>query len=58
MVFLCSLARHDLVITTYGTVMSEMKSVLAKGAGEKLEDLKAVDLGKDFGELEQAYILH
>lgn len=32
--------------------MSEMKSVLSKdGKGEKLEDLRAVELGKDVGEL-------
>ena len=47
--FLSRLARYDLVVTTYGTVMSEMKPVLAKN-DEKLEDLKAVDLGKDVGE--------
>ncbi len=34
-----SLARYDLVVTTYGTVMSEMKSVL----GGKDEQKKSLD---------------
>jgi len=41
-----SLARNDLVITTYGTVMSELKAVIAKKEGAKLEDLRAEDLEK------------
>ncbi len=35
------LARYDLVITTYGTVMTEMKSALPKNEG-KLHEMKAV----------------
>lgn len=38
----CSLARYDVVITTYGTALSEIKSILGKeGGGGKLEDLRA-----------------
>jgi len=45
-----ALARYDIVVTTYGTVQSEVKSVLGdnaeKDAKKKMEDLKAaVDLG-------------
>eukprot|EP00092_Neocalanus_flemingeri_P036978 GFUD01040257.1.p1 GENE.GFUD01040257.1~~GFUD01040257.1.p1 ORF type:complete len:1284 (-),score=419.89 GFUD01040257.1:168-4019(-) len=44
-----ALARYDIVVTTYGTVQSEVKSVLGntadKDAKKKMEDLKgAVDL--------------
>jgi len=45
-----ALARYDIVITTYGTVQSEVKSVLGetaeRDAKKKMEDLKAAeDLG-------------
>lgn len=45
-----ALARYDIVVTTYGTVQSEVKSVLGENAEKdskkKMEDLKAaVDLG-------------
>merc|ERR1719266_66268 len=45
-----ALARHDIVVTTYGTVQSEVKSVLGdtviKDTKKKMEDLKAAeDLG-------------
>ena len=43
-----SLAKFDLIITTYGTVMSEMKSVLAKSRDVKLDDMVTVeDEGSD-----------
>ncbi len=38
-----SLAKYDLIVTTYGTVMSEMKSVLAKSRDVKLDDMVTVD---------------
>ena len=44
-----SLSRFDLVITTYGTLSSEVKSAMTKeekGTG-KLEDLKAANLDED-----------
>lgn len=38
------LSRFDLVITTYGTVMTEMKNVMKDSkAKEKLEDLRPAD---------------
>merc|ERR1711952_78787 len=44
-----ALARYDIVVTTYGTVQSEVKSVLGdkdKDSKKKMEDLKAAeDLG-------------
>ncbi len=38
-----SLAKYDLIVTTYGTVMSEMKSVLAKSRDVKLDEMVTVD---------------
>ena len=41
----CSLSKFDLIITTYGTVMSEMKGVLAKEV--KLDDMVTADDDKE-----------
>ena len=38
-----SLAKYDLIVTTYGTVMSEMKSVLSKTKDVKLDDMGTVE---------------
>merc|ERR1719323_306075 len=42
-----ALARHDIVVTTYGTVQSEVKSVLGEAAlkdsKKKMEDLRAAE---------------
>ena len=41
------LARYDLVVTTYGTMVSEAKKVMGQCEGARMDDLKAVDLGED-----------
>jgi hypothetical protein len=37
------LAKYDLIVTTYGTVMSEMKGLLAKTKEVKLDDMVTVE---------------